>query len=159
MITSSFSQVDDKTITIEKRKLYQGGQRLDLKQAKTILAANPASSPDYEQYRKNYSVGNPLMLAGVVCVGVGAGISLASTIKESNDLNNSTYSGNYPSGLGLMGLGLALEIVGVCFVVPANKHFKQAINKYNSDITKSSDNNIIINLFVTSYGLGLRLNF
>lgn len=159
LLASAYCQTNDKTITIVKRKFYQAGQVLDLKQVKTILAGNSASSPKYEQYRKKSSIGYPCILVGGGFVLAGAGIGLASSIKETNDLNNGQLPGNYPSGLGLMAVGLVVEIVGAVFLVPANKHFKQSIKDYNSSFSKTGLNNIQIKLYANSKNIGLKVCF
>jgi hypothetical protein len=161
MLSSAFvcSQPSTGKITIEKRKYYQNGQALTPAQLKSLLAGNPASAPDYLKYKRNMSFASPMIIGGSVCVLAGAAISLAGSIKESNDLNNGTYSGDYPSGLGLILLGAVVDLAALPLILPANKQFTRSVELYNESQSKAYYRTIKLDMTVSSRGVGVRMNF
>lgn len=161
MLTSVlvYSQPATGKITIEKKKFYQNGQTLTPAQLKSLLAGNPSSSPEYLKYKRNMSFAAPMILGGSICVMAGAAISLAGSIKESDDINNGTYSGDYASGMGLILLGLVVDLAALPLILPANKQFKKSIELYNASQSKTSYRTIKLNMMVSSTGVGVRMNF
>ncbi len=154
-----YSQTAPGKITIEKKRYYQNGQALKPTQLKSILAGNPASATEYLKSKKNMSIATPMILGGSLCVLAGSALSLAGSIKEANDLDNGTYSGDYPSGLGLILLGLVVDVAAIPLVIPANKHFKKSVELYNESLTKTGYRTIQLNMMVSSSGLGIRMSF
>ncbi len=161
LLTSVFvySQPATGKITIEKRRYYQNGQALTPAQLKSLLAGNPASAPDYLKYKRNMSIAAPMVIGGSVCIMAGAAISLAGSIKESNDLNNGTYSGDYPSGMGLILLGALVDLAALPLMLPANKQFRRSLELYNESQSKTSYRTIELKMIVSSRGAGVRMNF
>lgn len=161
MLASSFvyCQPAAGKITVEKRRYYQNGQALTLTQLKSLLAGNPASAPDFLKYKRNMSIASPMVIGGSICVMAGAAISLAGSIKESNDLNNGTYSGDYASGMGLILLGAVVDLAALPLILPANKQFKKSIELYNESQSVASYRTIKLDMIVSSRGVGVRMNF
>jgi hypothetical protein len=158
-ITGAFCQVDS-TIRIERKKILINGSQVKPKQLQKILAANPASYPDYKIYKKNMTIGTTVMMVGTTAVLAGAIMNFAGTVKQANDLNNGEVSsGNNTAALGIMLVGAAIDLVAIPFVLKGNKHFKKSISEYNSSLKKTSSNPMQLNIVFSSNGLGVRMNF
>ena len=114
-LISAYSQEVDSTITIIKKKqYYQNDQKLTGAQLSTILSNNPSSSSEYKKSTKKTFIGLGFMLVGTSIVAVASLIDLSSTIKQTNDLNNGIYTGDYKDvGLGVYLGGLACVIAAV----------------------------------------------
>ena len=41
---------------------------------------------------------------------------------------------DYPNALSVLVIGLALDVAGIAFLIPANIHFNKSINLYNSNV-------------------------
>ncbi len=161
MFTSVFvySQPATGKITLEKKRYYQNGQALNPAQIKSLLAGNPASAPEYLKYKRNMSFASPMIIGGSLCLLAGSALSLAGTLKESNDINNGTYSGDYPSGIGLILLGAVVDLAALPLILPANKQFKKSVELYNESQSKASYRTIKLDMIVSSRGVGVRMNF
>lgn len=159
IVMNAFSQAGDNTITLNKKRYYQAGQKLDGKQLKTILSNNPASQPEYNYYKKHNAIAAPFLIGASACFLGSATIMLSSSIKQSNDLNNGTYSESYPSGLGLLGLGLVSAVVGVVISIPGNEHFRNSVNQYNLSLNKTGYYPVRVNLNLYANGMGVRVVF
>jgi len=160
LMTSAYSQTNDKTITLQKKKYYQNGQKLTSKEMKTILTGNPASAEEFQMYKKNVTIGGTLVIAGSACLLAGSVISLASSIQQTKDINNGDLSGeSSTSGLGLVLVGCIVDLVSIPFLIPAYKHYKNAINNYNSSLQKTSYRPVQLKMRVASNRIGVRINF
>jgi len=158
-MTNAYSQTGDQTITLQKKKYYQNGQKLTSKEMKTILAGNPASAEEYHMYKKNMNVVAPLAITGTACILVGTVLNLASTVKDANNADTGEMTESSPSGLGLILIGCAAALVTIPFAIPATKHFKNAINNYNTSLQKTGCRPVQLKMLVGSNRVGLRVNF
>jgi hypothetical protein len=159
LLTTAFSQPENGAITFQKKKYYQNGHTLTSAQVNTLLAGNPASAPEYKKAKANMNVVAPIIIGGTVCLLAGSAITLASSMKQAKDVNDGKLSGAYPSGLGLVLLGLTIDLASIPFVIPASRHFKKSMDLYNSSVNKTGYRPLQFNLMFTSTGLGVRMNF
>jgi len=159
LIITGYAQSSDSTISIQKKQYYQNGVTKTSPQVKLLLANNPASAPEYKKFKKNSNIGTPLMVVGSAAVLAGAAINLSSSIKESNDINNGELGGSYPSGISLMLVGVACDIVALPLVISANKHFKKSLSDYNSSFKSTSSRQAQFNLMVNANSFGIRILF
>ena len=122
-LISAYSQEVDSTITIIKKKQYfQNDQKLTATQLSTILSNNAASASEYKKSNIKTIIGAGCLLAGASIIAVAALIDLSASIKESNDLNNGIYTGDYNNvGLGVYLGGLACVIAAVPLVNSGRK--------------------------------------
>jgi hypothetical protein len=159
MTANAYCQPAAGKITLEKKRYHQNGKTMTSSQLKTTLSGNQASAPEYMKSKANMNIAAPMIIAGSVCVLAGSAISLASSIKEANELNSGTYSGDGASGLGLILLGLVIDVAAIPLIIPANKHLKKSIELYNSSLSNTGYRKVQVNMMVTSTGLGVRMNF
>jgi hypothetical protein len=158
-VLTSYSQTADSTIKIEKKKYYQNGETKTPKQVETILANNPASSPEYQKYKKNARIAVPLLVTGTAILLTGTVINLVGSVQESQDVANGEIGGTYPNGLPIILVGAGVGIIAIPLVISANKHFKQSLSDYNSSFKSVSSRPLQFNLMVNSNGLGIRMQF
>jgi hypothetical protein len=152
------SQAVDSPLTIQKKKVYQNGNKLKPAEFKAILENNTSSVAEYKLFNKNRTASAVFMCVGLATVAAGTAVMLSSTMKQANDLDNGEYN-EYSSGLGLIGMGLLIEIAGIPFSISANKHLKKSVDMYNSSINVTGSNQIEFKLIVYSNGLGVRMRF
>lgn len=158
-VISAYSQEVDSPIVKKGMKYSQNDQKLTKDQLYTALANNPASTESFQSWRKKEKLGLPFTYTGLGLALVGAGVNLSGTMKQKNDLDNGIYS-EYPSGMGFILAGLAVEIVGAVIIIPARrKHLVTAVNQYNSSLNNSGLRPISLELMANSYGLGVRVRF
>lgn len=159
LATSAYSQTDDKTITLQKKNYSQSGKKLSSKELKTILSGNTASQEEYYMYKKNMNVAVPLVITGTACVLIGTALSLSSSVKQANDLNNGEITESSMKGVGLILIGCVADLIAIPFIIPANKHFKKAINNYNTSLPKTGFRPVQVNMIFASNRVGFRVNF
>ena len=160
-LISAYSQEVDSTITIIKKKqYYQNDQKLTNVELQTILTNNPASASEYKKSTRKSYIGLGLGLVGTSIVAVAAFIDLSSSIKQSNDLNNGNYSGDYKDvGLGVYLGGLACVVVALPIVLSGRKNLHKSVGQYNSSFNKVGIRPVKLDLVVNSNGLGIRMRF
>jgi hypothetical protein len=158
-ILNAYPQKADSAITIERRQFHQNGKIRTFPQVKMSLANNQASASEYQKYKVNNTIAIPFVIVGSVGIIAGAAITLVSSVKQSQDVNNGELNGTYSSGLGIVLIGAAFDIVALPFLFSANKHFKQSINNYNSSLKSTQSEPVQFNLMVRGNGLGIRMVF
>ena len=160
-VVNGNSQTNDKTITIQKKKYSQQGKVLTSGELKTLLSENPGSSAEYKKFKSNSNIGTPFLIAGSLAALGGAVLSFTSSAKQASDINNGKVSSSSTTGLSLALViaGAGCVIVGAAFLLPANKHFKKAINAYNANVSGVTSKSVKLNLMVKSAGLGVRVAF
>jgi len=158
-ILNSYSQTADSTISLDKKKYIQNGEVKTVKQVQTILANNPASAPEFQEYKSKSRIATPMLIAGTAIVLTGAVVNLVGTAQEAQDVNNGEVEGSYVNGLPIVLVGAAVGIIAIPFVVSANKHFKKSLSDYNSSFKNMSSRPAQFNLIVSGMGVGLRMQF
>ena len=128
----SYSQSND-SILIKKRKVYQNEKQLTGKELYTILKGDQRSASLAEKAHTNITIGTALAIPGSVLCLIGSGISLASSIRDANNVSNGDIStlGSDKSGGLIMG-GAVLALAGLPFVLTGSSQNKRAIALYNS---------------------------
>lgn len=157
----AYSQEVDSTISIvNKKKYYLNDQKLTGKELGAILSNNAASATAYKKANKNMLISSGLLLTGSTIILVATVIDLSASIKESNDLNNGTYTGDYKgAGLGVYLGGLAFVVAAVPVTISGRKSLHKSINQYNSSLVQSKNRPLELELKVYGNGLGLRMTF
>ncbi|MFH1119222.1 MAG: hypothetical protein V1775_05320 [Bacteroidota bacterium] len=159
IVLFAVAQTNDSTITIQKKRYYQDEKVLSKNQLKSLLMHCQASSPEYRKARSSGTTGSIILGTGSMFVLVGAGINLAGSIQEANDVSNGTIKSSYPNGLGLILVGVAIDLVSIPFMVSSGRHFRKSVNNYNASFEKADSRSVKLNLVYTQDGLGLRMHF
>lgn len=159
LLTDAMTQTPGGTITFDKKRYYVNGEETKFADIKTALSSNPASSAEYLKYKANLNVGAPLVIIGSGCLLAGAFINLASSVKQTNDINNGELGNSYPNGLGLVLIGLAVDLTSLAFLFPANKHIKQSINDYNASLKTTGRIQPRLEMVLHPTGAGIRVAF
>ncbi|MCX6237286.1 MAG: hypothetical protein NTY07_06960 [Bacteroidia bacterium] len=158
-VLNAFPQSGDQTITRKKKIYYQNDKVLTRSQLKTVLANNPASLAAYQKFKTNNRLVNPFLIAGSAVAIAGGIVNLTLHIKQVDDYSNMNLHGNYTWGVPVILAGLAADLVGIAFLIPAKKHLKKSITDYNSSIKTVGYEPVQFNLMVNSNGLGVRMRF
>lgn len=156
---SAYTQTSDSTITIQKRRYLQNDNLMKRNELKSVLLHCDASRPEYKKAKTSSTIGSVFMGTGAVLILAGAGINLAGSVQEANDLDNGELRDSYPNGLGLILVGAAIELASIPFLVSSGKHLKKSVSNYNSFNDKADSRPIRLNLVYTKNGAGLRLVF
>jgi hypothetical protein len=78
------AQAGDSTITKQKNKYYQFGQRILSRKLNSVLANNSSSALELNKFKVNSSLGIASCVVGSATLLAGAVVFLASNIQHSN---------------------------------------------------------------------------
>ncbi len=137
------------TGTIEMRKTFwginyrQNGQKLTGTELMEKLKTNPAAYTEMKKARTNQAFSSLFSGVGGFMVGWPLG----------------TAAGGGDANWTLAGIGAGLIVAAIPFEIAFNKRARNAINTYNSALSKSSWRKPQLNLGFTRHGMGIKLSF
>ena len=144
----------EKTISRQKKNYYQDGKILTFPEVKTILANNPSSADEYQQYRRTSSIMTPILVTGTAAIVISGILTVTHSIQQAKD-----PSKGGSNGMGLTWLGLSIDLIAIPFGIIGNRHFKKSIELYNSSIKGVGARSMHYNVMASSNGLGIRMTF
>lgn len=120
------------------------------------LAEHPDLLKEYNIERHKKTVGNTMLLAGPVLIGVGTMAYVISNFDSGMNLGYDEPRNTVPKIM--MGVGLAAMLIAILVKIGFSKKIKNSIAQYNNWLgTASVTNNNNLEIVGNSNGLGLRL--
>jgi hypothetical protein len=156
---NSNAQSADSTISKQKNKYYQFGQRIQSRKLNSVLENNSSSALELNKYKINSSLGIASCVVGSATVLAGAVVFLASNIQRSNSGRTSSINNTYYTGFGMIVGGLVLDLVGAFAINSAKKHLEKSISNYNSRFKRTGMNPVKFNFSTNENGVGILMKF
>lgn len=126
-----------------KTIFYKNGVKLTPNQLMEATATNPEAHRLMRKARTNATVAGVLGFAGGVLVGIPLG----------------TLIGGGKPNWGLAGAGAGLVLASVPFSLSYAKHAKNAVDIYNSGLTRTGKRKLDFRLGVSLNGFAMKVNF
>ncbi|MGZ9676215.1 hypothetical protein [Flavobacterium sp. GNP001] len=120
------------------------------------LAEHPDLLKEYNIGRRKKTVGNTMLLAGPVLIGVGTMAYVISNFDSGMNPGYAEPRNTVPKIM--MGTGLAAMLIAIPVKIGFSKKVKNSISQYNNRLeTTSETNNNNLEIVGNTNGLGLRL--
>lgn len=156
---NSNAQSADSTISKQKNKYYQFGQRILSRKLNSVLANNSSSALELNKYKVNSSLGIASCVVGSATLLAGAVVFLASNIQHSNSGRTGSAGNVNYTGFGMILGGLVLDLVGAFAINSANKNLEKSIHNYNSRFKSTGMNPVKFNFSTSENGVGIVMKF
>ncbi len=135
-------------MSLEKGKFYLGGNRIDSRETKNLLATNVKAAALYNQAKSKEALGGFLL-------GFGIGLTVG-------DLAIGLFSDKeYPSVMTYA--GLSSIAISIPVLSGRKKRYEEAVQIYNSEHKElklgTTNNTIKLNAIANQNGFGLQLKF
>ena len=120
------------------------------------LAENPDLLKEYNIGRRKKTVGNTMLLAGPILIGVGTMAYVISNFDSGMNPGYDEPKNTVPKIM--MGTGLAAMLIAIPVKIGFSKKIKNSIAQYNNRLgTTSETNNTDLEIVGNTNGIGLRL--
>jgi hypothetical protein len=168
--------VNENMLTVEGRRVYQKGVKLDKYEVRSLMA-NTDALRVYNKGQSRNTTGNVLLITGVALIAGGAYIAAAQPLDSrytENGLRVYSYSDgidyrdnniyyhydderNLGYGVAFIGAGVVATVTGMIIKATGKSPIKKSVNMYNSGTGRTTSMNVKVGF--TGNRVGLTLNF